>query len=46
MLAAAIPGTSFADPLGAADPAGPAAEASATPQDGDPPSANGTEAAG
>ena len=46
MLAAAIPGSSFADPLGAGDPAGTGAEASATPQDGDPPSANGTETAG
>ena len=46
MLAAAIPGTSFVDPLGAGDPAGTGAEVSAAPQDGDPPSANGTETAG
>ncbi len=47
MLTAAIPGTSFVvDPLGAVDPAAADAGASATPQDGDPPSANGTDAAG
>jgi regulator of protease activity HflC (stomatin/prohibitin superfamily) len=46
MLAAAIPGTSFADPLGSVDPAGPEAEVSAATQDSDPPSANGSEAAG
>jgi regulator of protease activity HflC (stomatin/prohibitin superfamily) len=40
MLAAAIPGTSFVDPVAVG------AESSATPQDGDPPPANGTEAAG
>ncbi len=44
MLAAAIPGTSFVDPLATVDPA--VGEASAAPQDGEPPSANGTEAAG
>jgi hypothetical protein len=43
MLAAAIPGTSFADPLGSAAPARPEAEVSAAPQDTDPPSANGAE---
>jgi SPFH domain / Band 7 family len=56
MLAAAVPGTSFADPLGAADPAGaeeppgPAYDATApvpviTPES-DMPSANGSEAVG
>jgi regulator of protease activity HflC (stomatin/prohibitin superfamily) len=43
MLAAAIPGTSFADPLGSAGLARPEAEVSGPPQDGDPSSANGTE---
>jgi hypothetical protein len=43
MLAAAIPGTSFADPLGSAAPARPEAEVSVAPQDTDPPSANGAE---
>jgi regulator of protease activity HflC (stomatin/prohibitin superfamily) len=43
MLAAAIPGTSFVDPLGSADLARPEAEVPGTPQDSDPPSANGTE---
>jgi regulator of protease activity HflC (stomatin/prohibitin superfamily) len=44
MLAAAIPGTSFADPLGSASVLSrPEAEVSGTPQDGDPSSANGTE---
>jgi regulator of protease activity HflC (stomatin/prohibitin superfamily) len=43
MLAAAVPGTNFVDPLGGIEP--PAAEAeTAAPQDGDPPSANGSEA--
>jgi regulator of protease activity HflC (stomatin/prohibitin superfamily) len=46
MLATAIPGTSFADPLGSMDPAGPEADLTAATQDGDPPSANGSEAAG
>jgi regulator of protease activity HflC (stomatin/prohibitin superfamily) len=41
MLAAAIPGTSFVDPLGSAGPGRP--EAPGAPQDTDPPSANGTE---
>jgi regulator of protease activity HflC (stomatin/prohibitin superfamily) len=44
MLAAAIPGTSFVDPLGGAVQPGP--EASGTSQDSDPSSANGTEAGG
>ncbi len=43
MLAAAIPGTSFVDPLGPADPE---AEVPAAPQDSDPTSANGSEATG
>jgi SPFH domain/Band 7 family protein len=51
MLTAAIPGASFADPLGAIDyPAadGPQAQADvpAADQEADPPSANGSEAAG
>ncbi|HXJ25483.1 MAG TPA: SPFH domain-containing protein, partial [Streptosporangiaceae bacterium] len=44
MLAAAIPGTSFVDPLVGAVQPGP--EASDTSQDSDPSSANGTEAGG
>jgi len=46
MLAAAIPGTSFMDPLRSVDPAGPEAEAPAATQDSDPPAANGSEAMG
>jgi regulator of protease activity HflC (stomatin/prohibitin superfamily) len=46
MLAAAIPGTSFADPLGPIDPARADAEVPAAPQDSDPTSANGSEAIG
>ncbi len=46
MLAAAVPGTSFVDPLASIDPADPAAEVPAATQDGDPPSANGSEATG
>ena len=46
MLAAAIPGTAFADPLGSIDPAGPEADVAAPTADGDPPSTNGIEAAG
>jgi len=46
MLAAAIPGTSFADPLGGAGQPGAEASASGTSQDSDPSSANGTEAGG
>ncbi len=46
MLAAAIPGSSFTDPLGGTESASAAAEASAAAADGDPPSANGTETAG
>jgi regulator of protease activity HflC (stomatin/prohibitin superfamily) len=43
MLAAAIPGTNFVDPLGGIEPPAAPAE-SATPKDDDPPSANGSEA--
>ncbi len=43
MLAAAIPGTSFTDPLGPAGVARTEAEVSGAPHDGDPPSANGAE---
>ena len=46
MLATAIPGTSFADPLGSIDPGGPEADVAAATPDGDPPSTNGIEAAG
>jgi hypothetical protein len=54
MLATALPGASFADPLGGIDyqaaegsgiPEGQA-DASTAPKDADPPSANGSEAAG
>jgi regulator of protease activity HflC (stomatin/prohibitin superfamily) len=44
MLAAAMPGSSFVDALGSADPAdpaGPEADVPAAPRDGDPSSANG-----
>ena len=44
MLASAMPGTSFADPLGSIDPVAPEAEVSAATQDSDPSSANGSEA--
>ena len=44
MLAAAVPGTNFVDPLGGIEPSAAEAETAATPQDGDPPSANGSEA--
>ena len=44
MLAAAIPGTNFVDPLGGIEPPAPEAETAAAPQDGDPSSANGSEA--
>ena len=46
MLAAAIPGTAFADPLGSIDPGGPEADVAAATPDGDPSSTNGIEAAG
>jgi len=45
MLAAAIPGTGFIDPLGGAGQPGPEAS-TASSQDSDPLSANGTEAGG
>jgi regulator of protease activity HflC (stomatin/prohibitin superfamily) len=44
MLAAAVPGTNFVDPLGGIEPSAAEAETAAAPQDGDPPSANGSEA--
>jgi hypothetical protein len=44
MLAAAIPGTNFVDPLGGIEPPAPEAETAAAPQDGDPSPANGSEA--
>jgi regulator of protease activity HflC (stomatin/prohibitin superfamily) len=45
MLATAIPGTNFVDPLGGIEPAAPEAETAAAPEDGDPSSANGSEVA-
>ena len=42
MLAAAVPRTSFVDPLGSVDPVAPATEV----PDSDPPSTNGSEATG
>jgi regulator of protease activity HflC (stomatin/prohibitin superfamily) len=42
MLAAAIPGTNFVDPLGGIEPPATEAETAAAPQDGDPSSANGS----
>jgi regulator of protease activity HflC (stomatin/prohibitin superfamily) len=45
-MLAAIPGTSFADPMGSIDPVGPEAEVPAIPQDSDPNAANGSEASG
>jgi hypothetical protein len=46
MLASSIPGTIFADPLVSIDPGGPEADVATATPDGDPPSANGIEAAG
>ena len=46
MLASAMPGTSFVDPLGSIDPVVPEAEVSAATQDSDPSTANGSEATG
>jgi regulator of protease activity HflC (stomatin/prohibitin superfamily) len=46
MLAAAIPGTSFGDPLGSADPAAADEDKSAGTRDLDLPMANGTETGG
>jgi regulator of protease activity HflC (stomatin/prohibitin superfamily) len=45
-MLAAIPGTSFADPLGSVGPAGHEAQIPAVPQDGDPTFAKGSEATG
>jgi hypothetical protein len=45
MLAAALPGTNFDDPLGSIDPPVADAEIPVAPQDGEPPSANGSESA-
>jgi regulator of protease activity HflC (stomatin/prohibitin superfamily) len=45
-ILAAIPATSFADPMGSIDLAGPEADVLAATQDSDQPSANGSEAAG
>ncbi len=44
MLAATIPGTNFVDPLGGIELPATEAETAAAPQDGDPSSANGSEA--
>jgi regulator of protease activity HflC (stomatin/prohibitin superfamily) len=44
MLAAAIPGTNFVDPLGGIEPPATETETAAAPQDGDQSSANGSEA--
>jgi regulator of protease activity HflC (stomatin/prohibitin superfamily) len=43
MLAAAIPGTSFVDPLGSVGLSGPQEESPAAIPDAEPPAANGTE---
>jgi regulator of protease activity HflC (stomatin/prohibitin superfamily) len=43
MLSAALPGTSFIDPLEPIGPAGPVPEGPAVPGDAEPPSANGSE---
>jgi regulator of protease activity HflC (stomatin/prohibitin superfamily) len=45
MLAAAMPGTNFVDPLGGIEPPAAEADTAAAPQDGDPSSANGSEVA-
>ena len=45
-MLAAIPASSFADPMGPIDLAGPEADVLAATQDSDQPSANGSEAAG
>jgi regulator of protease activity HflC (stomatin/prohibitin superfamily) len=46
MLAAAVPGASFVDPLGSIDPVGSEADGAAATQDSDPSFANGSEATG
>ena len=45
MLAAAMPGTNFVDPLGGIEPPAAEADIAAAPQDGDPSSANGSDVA-
>ena len=45
MLATAIPGTNFVDPLSGIEPPAAEADTAAAPQDGDPSSANGSEVA-
>ena len=45
-MLAAVPGTSFVDPLGSIEPAGPAAEVPAASQDSDPTFANSSETTG
>ena len=45
-MLAAIPATSFVDPMGSIDLAGSEAEVFAATQDSDQPSANGSEATG
>ena len=44
MLAAAVPGTNFVDPLGGIEPPAHRSGTAAAPQDGDPSSANGSDA--
>ena len=44
ILAGTMPGTNFVDPLGGIEPPATGAETAAAPQDGDPSSANGSEA--
>ena len=46
MLASAMPGTSFADPLGSIAPITPEPDVSAATQDSDPSATNGSEAMG
>ena len=45
MLATAMPGTNFVDPLGGIEPPAAEADIAAAPQDGDPTSANGSDVA-
>ena len=45
MLATAMPGTNFVDPLGGIEPPAAEADVAAAPQDGDPSSANGSDVA-
>jgi hypothetical protein len=44
MLAAAIPGANFVDPLSSADPAGAETDVPAVTPEADPSAVNGTEA--